>query len=155
MVKKLVLTLTVFTAFMLMIGLAWALVPAPPVNQHLGLPDTIFNEMTESACRYCHNQNPPAGVPVDPTYLPTRHHLLVSATSPVIIPSGSDAPCVPPIDTATFPGMAACTPGTSTYACLSCHTFSIVNGQRVANVIRDCTKCHQQTAAASCNHRCC
>ena len=148
MVKKLVLTLTVFTAFMLMIGLAWALVPAPPVNQYLGLPDTIFNEMTESACRYCHNQNPPAGVPVDPTYLPTRHHQLVSQTNPIKIPTGSDAPCVTPIDTTTFPNMTACTENVSTYACLSCHTFSVVNGVRTANVVRDCTKCHQQTAGS-------
>ncbi len=49
--------------------------PAPPVNQKLGIPDTVFGSMTEAICRGCHNQSPPAGYPVDPTYLPDRHHL--------------------------------------------------------------------------------
>ena len=90
----------------------WADVPPPPVNQTLGLVDTEFNQYVTDDCRFCHNQNPPAlpgagvcsddatnvcvsdtdcvagtclfdPVPVDPTYLPDRHHLLVGGTMPI------------------------------------------------------------------------
>ena len=46
-------------------GLAVADVPAPPVNQTLGFPDTEFNALTEADCRVCHD----SGVNDD-------HHLL-------------------------------------------------------------------------------
>ena len=56
---------------------SWGTVPAPPVNQYLGLGDSTFNNVVEADCRVCHNQTPPEPYPVDPTYLPDRHHLLV------------------------------------------------------------------------------
>ena len=45
----LVACITLFTA-----GVTMANVPAPPVNQFVGIDDTIFNNLTEAECRVCH-----------------------------------------------------------------------------------------------------
>lgn len=72
--------------FGFLIGLvmtASAVIPPPPVNQNLGIPDHEFSTLAENDCRFCHNQNPPNGIPTDPTYLPDRHHLRVGSALPV------------------------------------------------------------------------
>lgn len=111
---------------------ATAAVPAPPVNQYLGIPDTVFNEMTEATCRSCHNQTPPAGIPVDPTYLPDRHHLLkgtpIPAVSAVITRDGNKD------------GI-----NDTVYDCYNCHTATWNGKAWVLATFRDCTQCHQQT----------
>ena len=111
---------------------AMAQVPAPPVNQDLGLFDTRFNSLTEEECRACHNQNPPDGIPVDSTYLPDRHHLLVGETIsiPSVVPSpDSDGDTVP--DTV--------------YQCLNCHSMTFDGAMWVVDPdFRDCTDCHKQ-----------
>ncbi|MCU7920255.1 MAG: hypothetical protein KZQ95_18135 [Candidatus Thiodiazotropha sp. (ex Epidulcina cf. delphinae)] len=119
-----------------------AAVPAPPVVQQQGIPDTVFNNLQESDCRGCHNQNPPPGIPVDPTYLPNRHHLLVDTT----IPAGSDVPNPDPDGDGV--------PNTD-YVCLSCHTM-VWNPDTFTYELdpnfRDCLGCHQQTAEATVHH---
>lgn len=121
-----------------------AAVPSPPVNQYLGIGDSIFNDLTEPLCRTCHNQNPPIAA-IDPTYLPSRHHLLVApAGQPgIAIPAGTDAPC------ADAGWGTTCT---TTYQCTSCHRLvedPLVPGEFILDVtavqgFRNCLNCHQQ-----------
>jgi hypothetical protein len=44
---------------------SWADVPAPPVNQVIGLRDVLLENQTEATCRACHDSG-----------VPDRHHLL-------------------------------------------------------------------------------
>ncbi|WP_305044603.1 hypothetical protein [Geoalkalibacter sp.] len=106
-------------------------VPAPPVNQFIGIPDTVFGQMHENDCRACHGPNPPQGVPVDLTLLKERHHNL-AGLDPItqlaeIIPQGTVAPY----------GIAG-----EHYGCLSCHSVEPADGNYAVSVIRDCTVCH-------------
>lgn len=124
-------------------GAANAAFPPPPVRQMQGIPDGVFNNLAEPVCRGCHNQNPPAGIPVNPMYLPNRHHLKVGMT----IPTGSDVP---------FPDSDGNGVADTTYACLNCHalewdpvTFSYVLAQN----FRNCMNCHIQNAEATVHHR--
>lgn len=50
----------------LSISVALALVPPPPVNQDLGIYDTLCKEFSEEDCRACHSSD-----------VPDTHHLLV------------------------------------------------------------------------------
>ena len=123
------LAATVFTAS--------AAVPPPPVNQYLGIPDTTFNNLTETGCRSCHNQSPPIAA-VDPTYLPDRHHLLAGTA----IPSSSDIPYAD----ADGNGQAD-----TVYGCYNCHksTYNPVTMSYVLDPnFRDCALCHQQTGTS-------
>ncbi len=118
----------------------WANVLPPPVNQKLGIPDTVFNNLTEPECRACHVSPgviPPPGVPVDTTYLPTRHHNLIGQTYP--------CPSAAPNDTCPTPG---------TYQCLVCHS-EVWDPNLMAYVFvpfRDCTLCHVQVAGGATVH---
>jgi hypothetical protein len=91
------------------------------------IPTLGLNDLVETDCRFCHchNQNPPPGIPVDPTYLPDRHHLLVGT----IIPDPTSAPF-----------------GNSgeLYECLSCHAVDTSTGEIVIIVERNCLACHIQ-----------
>lgn len=51
--------------FLMLVGLAWALVPPPPANQVLGIHDTTVDNFNETLCRNCHSSG-----------LPDRHHIL-------------------------------------------------------------------------------
>jgi len=73
-------------------GSGWADVPAPPVNQDLGMVDVDIGNMVEADCRICHASG-----------VPDRHHNLYGQP----IPPGSVVP---------FPGAGP------DYVCLSCHT---------------------------------
>ena len=112
-------------------------VPPPPANQNLAIPDGVFNNMMESDCRVCHSATPPAGVPVDTTYLPDRHHALVDQ----IMPANTDAPY----------GVAG-----QPYECLSCHLIEwnpITSSFELAQNFRDCLICHDQdTGEATVHH---
>lgn len=105
------------------VAVALAAVPAPPVNQYIGIPDTVFGAMEEADCRVCHSANPPAGVPVDTTYLPDRHHNLVGTTisDPNSAPFGSAG---------------------QTFECTSCHNLVLVNNVFRFETFRDCNFCH-------------
>ena len=47
----------------------WTDVPAPPVNQTIGMLDVLIGELTEADCRVCHDSG-----------VPDRHHLLYGHT---------------------------------------------------------------------------
>lgn len=69
----------VITAILSVWTLAFALcplaaVPPPPVNQSIGLPDGIFNDLVESECRFCHED---PGIVLGNAHIPNRHHLLM------------------------------------------------------------------------------
>lgn len=105
-----------------------AAVPAPPVNQTLGIPDSVFSALQEADCRRCHNQTPPIAA-VDPTYLPDRHHLLVESIQ--LIPTGTAAPNG--------------TPG-ERYVCLSCHEEVFnpdTSSFELVQDFRNCLNCHR------------
>jgi len=53
-------------AMLMVISIAFADIPPPPVDQNVGLPDTAFGEFTEPECRECHSSG-----------LVDRHHLLI------------------------------------------------------------------------------
>ncbi len=55
----------------------WTDVPAPPVNQTIGMFDGLIGEMQEADCRVCHDSG-----------VPDRHHLLDGQP----IPPGSLVP---------------------------------------------------------------
>ena len=123
-------------------GLVMAAVPAPPVVQQQGIPDGVFNNLSEPVCRSCHNQNPPVGLPIDPTYLPDRHHLKVDTT----IPANTDRPNPDPDGDGVI---------NTIYECLSCHsliwdpiTFTYV----LEDNFRNCLNCHDQTNEATVHH---
>ena len=122
--------------FLMIATSTWASIPAPPANQILGIPDSIFDELVEVDCRGCHNQSPPSGIPVDPTYLPDRHHGLVGVT----IPSGSQAPFGDPN-------------GDGLYECMSCHTmvWTGISWELDPNY-RDCLVCHSSTIEGTVHH---
>lgn len=147
MKKRLILLMILALAGLASAMISYAAVPAPPVNQHLGIADSTFNNLTTAQCRFCHNQNPPPGLPIDPTYLPTRHHLLVApeGQTPFIIPDGTAAPCA---DAGHPYADIACTPGTSTYVCESCHKNNydpITDTFTLDTTFKDnCALCHEQ-----------
>jgi hypothetical protein len=151
--KTLSVPLCIIGAILGLIGTVRADVPPPPVNQNLGILDSVFDLLAEEDCRYCHNQvgpdNDGDGVPdypVDTTYLPSRHHLLVNTP----MPAGSVAPNGDPN-------------GDGFYECLSCH--AVVWDPELAEFVldpnfRDCTLCHvitphhvtAQAQAGDCQH---
>ena len=106
--------------FVCVAAISFADIPAPPVNQNLGLPDGIFNNLLTSDCRVCHNGGtPPEGVPIEePYYVPSRHHALVDQE----IPEGSDS--------RHLPGML--------YECFSCHSLLLIQeGTREPRLLLD------------------
>lgn len=110
-----------------------ATVPPPPANQLLGIPDSVFNNLTEPDCRLCH-EDPTI---VNPGTLPDRHHLLVG--QPVQCPSAAPNDICPTADT---------------YACLTCHSVVWDPGSMsyVLQTFRDCLLCHEQVAGQASVH---
>lgn len=66
MIRKGLVYVTASFVLVLLVNLAIALIPPPPVNQNIGIYDTIFSDFNESECRECHSSG-----------LVDRHHLLV------------------------------------------------------------------------------
>ena len=78
------LSLMVALAFSIICAVvSFADIPPPPVNQIVGIPDTSFNNLVESDCRFCH-EDPNI---VDDVFIPDRHHLLIGTA----VPSGTCA----------------------------------------------------------------
>lgn len=63
---------------LLVSGSSWANVPAPPVNQQIGVDDGIFNNLAEADCRVCHDD---PSIVSGPSNL-DRHHLLYNQPIP-------------------------------------------------------------------------
>ncbi len=95
-------------------------VPAPPVNQNIGMSDVQFGVLLEPDCRVCHDSG-----------LPRRHHLLIGQP----LPTGSLAP-YPDADDNGFPD--------TVYACENCHGPGFIPGSSI--VERDCTLCHNTSS---------
>lgn len=51
-------------------------IPAPPVNQQIGIQDSLFYNLRAADCRLCHANLD--AFPVDPATIPDRHHLLMN-----------------------------------------------------------------------------
>jgi len=102
---------------------SWAEVPAPPVNDYIGINDTSYSDFTEAGCRVCHDY---------PDGTVTRHHLLygqpISEDSDIL---NSDADEDGNPDT--------------TYFCLSCHN-SDPSADPPFVVERDCKTCHTESS---------
>jgi hypothetical protein len=112
----------------------------PPVNQFLGIPDVSFTNLTEDDCRFCHNQNPPPGIPVDPTYLPDRHHLRLG------MPIDFTNNTVNWDDPNSLPNRDADGDGVddSVFDCLNCHNVEWNPNTSSYEVVveRNCLVCH-------------
>ncbi len=95
-------------------SVGFANVPAPPVNQTLGLDDHTFNNLVEAECRGCHGSS-----------LADTHHMLYGSTMPVGQCSTSDVtecelsgdPCA---NDAECAGGLCTTAGTSCYVDTDC-----------------------------------
>ncbi len=144
-------TITIITVLMLSIMFlaanAFADIPAPPVNQKLGMPDTVMNDLVEAECRACHDQQ---GFARDSNV--DRHHLLYG-TDIIYGECANDTldpPCLTDEDCAeldycrgqTVASDPLASPGV--YGCMSCHEESTVGGVTNFLVERDCLVCHLQ-----------
>ena len=95
---------------------SWAAIPAPPVNQSIGIPDGVFNDLERRNCWYCHASDrltpddlteigwtfdPPE---IKPGIITNRHHGRIGQ----VIQDPTDAPFG--------------TPG-EVYECIACHVM--------------------------------
>ena len=90
-VKIIITTLTL--CIMLSVANGFADIPAPPVNQSIGIFDSSIGAMDEADCRICHSG------PVD-----DRHHMLYDSV-------------IPPLSVVPYPDED----NDGKYTCLSCH----------------------------------
>jgi hypothetical protein len=136
--KKNIISFTIVLGFILAFALpVLANVPAPPVNQTIGIPDTTFDNLTEADCRLCHEN--PDQFPVKPVTIPNRHHLLYGKP----IPPNSVVPD-PDADNDGNPD--------TNYGCLNCHIEDTSGGVIVLQVFRDCLVCHVTVSGAPTVH---
>ena len=125
-----------------------ASVPPPPVNQNIGIPDGVFNDMTYQTCLGCHGDPENAPAPVNTGYLPDRHHLRVD--TPIGEYSASPFPEKSP---------------DGTHKCITCHLVDWVTdpGRPLGGYFkfaqdpaspefRDCLNCHRQTPGIASVH---
>jgi hypothetical protein len=133
MKKKVLYTAILAIIFALALAMgSLANVPPPPVNQFIGIPDGVFNNLTVADCEACHT-NPSI---VKPGTIPDRHHLLVG--TPVKCPSAA------PNDICPTP---------SNYECLTCHTLDCSTGTCVFLQFKHaCLTCHTQVAGEASVH---
>jgi hypothetical protein len=78
--KKSLMFLVFMVAFLASYSICVADIPPPPVDQDIGILDTVFNNLLEADCRLCHEN--PDQFPVEPESIPNRHHLLVGQPVP-------------------------------------------------------------------------
>ena len=130
------------------VTLSWANTPPPPVNQNIGIPDSVFNNLGKLNCAYCHKSDtltdeqraelgwtftPPtvkAGVLAD------RHHARVGKT----MGEGTQAPFG--------------TPGEQ-YECLSCHKIAWDDNSssyQLSDNFKNCLNCHKQLEGSASVH---
>ncbi|UCD34944.1 MAG: hypothetical protein JSU90_11730 [Nitrospiraceae bacterium] len=141
----------------------------PPVNQKIGIPDSVFNSLDEQGCRQCHDNE--AIVP-PPSNL-NRHHLRygkpleagfcsvnnaqactgdnqcstgICSVSGAACAVDGDCPIGQTcgelcIGDSVAPYQAA---PDGTYQCLTCHVINEVSGVYDIDAVRDCLSCHEQ-----------
>ncbi len=125
-------------------------VPAPPVNQKIGIPDTTFANLTKLNCAYCHapekltaEEIAQMGWTFDrpemkPGIIADRHHARV--INGLIMGDKTQAPFG--------------TPG-EPYVCLSCHKIewneATMRNELIPN-FKDCQNCHFQVDGATVHH---
>ncbi len=160
MFKKLLLTTCALFMLGGMFSTSWADVPAPPVNQNLGIPDGVFTDLKRENCWYCHINDrfiqldsTPEGALIKEAIIDSgfvfpvpdalkfgvladRHHARVGR----IIQTPTQMPFPP----------ANPQPGVDTYECLNCHRIewndTTSRNELILNY-RDCTNCHTQIVA--------
>ena len=105
-------------------GPAWADVPAPPVNQTIGMRDVAIGNLSEALCRTCHSSG-----------VPNRHHMLFGQPTRL----GSLEP-YPDADGDGVPD--------TVYGCLNCHgpNFTVM---RDCTVCHNAGNPHHATATAT------
>lgn len=104
-------------------------VPPPPVNQLLGIDDTVLNDLVEAQCRVCH-EDPDI---VDGANIPNRHHVLVANPAETI---NCDYSAAIFADCPTDNGKL--------YDCYDCHQLNWNGSTYVLDTFRDCLYCHNQ-----------
>ncbi len=127
---------------------AWASIPPPPVNQNIGIPDGVFNDMTYQTCLGCHGDPENASAPVKSGYLPDRHHLRV------------DTP-IGPYSASPYPEKSP----DGTHKCITCHAIDWVDDpsrpeggyfkfalEPTDPEFRNCLNCHRQTPGIASVH---
>jgi hypothetical protein len=151
--KTIIILIALTLSLMLFTANGFANIPAPPVNQSVGIADSVLNNMVEADCRACHGNNS-----VDPTSIPDRHHLLYSSSIIRGECQNSGIECLTDADCAP---LEACTGETAAsnplenedvYACLSCHDESNDGGVINFLVERDCLVCHVQVPGEASVH---
>ena len=80
--SKKILSLCISIAVLALFAVSsFANVPAPPANQKIGIPDSVFSNLQEEDCRFCHDNpdivKPPPGDPNPDKWNVDRHHLNV------------------------------------------------------------------------------
>ncbi len=154
--KKNITIITALTiSIMLLAANAFADIPAPPVNQSVGMPDGIMNDLDEMHCRACHDQPGPDNSMSNSA----RHHLLYD--TPIIYGecSVNRNACLTDADCAAIEvcvgETAASNPSanTSIYDCLSCHDQVTIAGATNFIVQSNCLyECHYQVPGEASVH---
>ncbi|VAW48694.1 hypothetical protein MNBD_GAMMA04-1794 [hydrothermal vent metagenome] len=114
-------------------SMASAAVPPPPVNQNIGIPDTVFAFQDASVCNNCHGGNPPMGVPVNPQLNEDRHHKKIG--EPI-----DGQPDFPPFRDANGDGV-----NETTFGCYNCHKIDFnpdTGTNELVQNFRNCLNCH-------------
>ena len=122
--SKLSLLALVGCIVLLPAGVTMADVPAPPVNQSLGMPDVRFSALTEAECRVCHDSG-----------VQDRHHGLYNS----VVPSLSIAP---------YPQFNTPSGAQERYSCMSCHN-DVFTLERDCTVCHNTSSPHHQNATAA------
>jgi hypothetical protein len=161
MKKEFLLCFIIVSSFSLIVcSQLWADVPPPPANQITGIPDSVFNNLEETDCRFCHED--PNIVSGD-THIPNRHHNLMNSPIQTGECSISGNVCIADGD---CPAGETCRAGTvapdtdsdndgqtdATYQCLNCHIEDTTGGIITLIVFRDCLVCHVQVAGEASVH---
>ncbi|MCZ7356869.1 MAG: IPT/TIG domain-containing protein [Candidatus Methanoperedens sp.] len=120
------------TVGLILVGLAFAAIPAPPVNQNMGIYDTLLINYNETMCRVCHASG-----------VPDTHHNLV-ANHAINRYTSQPFQC-----TDCHPVLPDGTGITMVRNCIQCHnnTFNGMNIRRQhhetqAATIGNCQACH-------------
>ncbi len=147
MVRKSFTTLVLLLVSAISVS-TWASTPPPPVNQNLGMPDAISNNMTFNDCGICHFNPDTAPAPVKQGYLPDRHHLRI------------DTP-IEEYSASPFPEKSS----DGTHKCITCHLLDWVEDpsrplggyfkfalEPTEPEFRDCLSCHKQVPGITSVH---